>query len=1535
MTRYDWPSEFRKSPDRLHARAEQQARTSGQPTPPGLLGDLDDLDEVIQANFDESRLWLPLGPSILIKGQAQGEPIVSGRVRGLCVSPDGQRIYVGAANGGVWFSPDAGITWNPLGAWGLAPTASRSDMSLTIGALLVAFGATSADDVVYAATGESLPWVNSSPGAALGGIGILRLNGTVDAALAAPGTNPWQREARNLAGTGMFRLARNPATALTAAGAGELVAATSNGLWTRSGAFVRDADWTRVAFAPTNFDANDGGHCSDVVWNDRGLWVTLVGRGAEDGLYRSTAGTAGPFARIALPGHMPGTRLTLAPAPHETRRMYVLGLRPPPVNPATDRGLATLWLVDLTHSAAAAVQVANFPVGLFTSEVTGTAPNFVIASDQSDYDQAMVVGQSGGADVVHVGGSLKPFAGDWNASLFRLTISGTAAAGNLSTDFAPARQLDAQNDATFIGGGIHPDVHALALRGTDLWVGCDGGVFLRSGGAARAMNAGLATAEPGYIASHPTIDGPMIAGTQDNGTIRRVGNTVWQLLHKGDGGGCAYHPTRPQRTLAQNHGAIWQLDPGGYTPVGPVLRSGKPRPTREATEDTRAQFYSAPAVARTGTDEAARVFLGTDRIWYSANWQGSATPMSWVTIPTGTDPWNAADASNDINQDRLDPAWAERITTIRVLQEGDAAQHFDGMAILVLTARKVRIFRYSHPAAAASGTWTSIAASVVNDPTGAEPSKQKKSEGAVPNPFLEWLPRRRNSAWTDIAVHRTTPVGAETFYVTTTGSVAVNDDGSLTGDAGYDTLWWYNGAGRWYPTGLRNTPLDAVAGTGGCPLSAHSVVCDPVVPDIVYVGTRIGVWEGRIDTTGAHPVWTWKPAMEGLPQALVEDLHVADYPGNGTFLRAALVSRGVWERDVSAVATSVGRTFIRAYAHDFGRSALPAAPVDPVTGAVLTYDQSPDVVILPTGGGTWGAGVPNEAELLAVAAPASLARGVHDLYVMVHHRHTTPVPAASVNVDLFLMRGAPAGGIGGIALAPIRQSILNRVRGTAATFPAGFAHLGRFHPAHPVDARNSRALRTTVDLSFAIVGAGPDDHVAVIAVVTAPGNPLADMDLFGTTLEDVVRATGGWRCGSCGACERSAGLFGDEEAGERAGLARLARSGEGGIAGIGACDGLRGGAEEPPRDGRVGQGQLEVRLGIAVQACPRDAADGSGEAALGDRAVERRSEEEVVRGAPRPQKVDTGAATGQRGGIKERAGDGSPRSREARDEIDRSRPADLDEAVAPRKGQNDHAGRAIVVGGADRASRGRGLEAEGARETETRRLDEKMPRGPVVLELRGQARPVGEPVRIESGEPADVLARYCDEQRVGVDDFHAPHARLRQRRRRPGPRLGEDEGEGASDEVRRHDVPSTRKDAAIPLFLDGSDGWTGCAAAAAGGEPQARDRHEGDPARVTQVRHRRHLRLCRATYPAGAPFRQARVALLVSRTLPAQVRIGRNGGCRNHPHAVCMPCGPGAAAVGWAGTPRLGGPRPALRAPSAFRCLRRRAPRGWPQPWVA
>jgi len=100
--------------------------------------------------------WTPLGPSVIAHGQATGNPTVNGRFTALAVGPSGKRIYAGAANGGVWFSPDSGTSWVPLDDYVTSPglhSGMEAD-SLSVGAIAVHFGSTAAEDMLFVGTGE-------------------------------------------------------------------------------------------------------------------------------------------------------------------------------------------------------------------------------------------------------------------------------------------------------------------------------------------------------------------------------------------------------------------------------------------------------------------------------------------------------------------------------------------------------------------------------------------------------------------------------------------------------------------------------------------------------------------------------------------------------------------------------------------------------------------------------------------------------------------------------------------------------------------------------------------------------------------------------------------------------------------------------------------------------------------------------------------------------------------------------------------------------------------------------------------------------------------------------------------------------------------------------------------------------------------------------------------------------------------------------------------------------------------------------------
>jgi hypothetical protein len=90
---------------------------------------------------------------------------------------------------------------------------------------------------------------------------------------------------------------------------------------------------------------------------------------------------------------------------------------------------------------------------------------------------------------------------------------------------------------------IHPDQHCLAFapgRPTTIYLGGDGGLFrsATSGASWKALNRGLGITELEYLAMDPATSQWLLAGTQDNGTIRYEGSPVWSHVADGDGGDC-------------------------------------------------------------------------------------------------------------------------------------------------------------------------------------------------------------------------------------------------------------------------------------------------------------------------------------------------------------------------------------------------------------------------------------------------------------------------------------------------------------------------------------------------------------------------------------------------------------------------------------------------------------------------------------------------------------------------------------------------------------------------------------------------------------------------------------------------------------------------------------------------------------------------------------------------------------------------------------------------------------------------------------
>jgi len=948
--------------------------------------------------------WLPIGPTVVLAGQAGGRPRVAGRVSDVQVSSNGLRAYAATANGGVWFSDDGGESWRPLGGWtttGDPPPIDRAAGVLACGCLLVRFGNSAATDELYVGTGELMPSTGNTLGGQNSGVGVLHATGPATSTIFAA---PWTIEGSNLANSGIFRLADDPADATT------LVAATSAGLWTRSGGPA--AAWTQVGVAPFSGAAGAKLICTDVAWvagagaTPTRLWVAVrddTAAGANSGVWVSANGLAGPFNQIALPalagnpGLMPKSRISLASAPSDPRVMYALG------------EANQVWRFDNLN-----------PVG-----VERIPPNLL--GGQDAYNQAIAVHPTR-PERLFLGGATESADGEWSASLYLASVTAPAA-GRWQYGFTTlAVGANPANDDAFVGNGVHADVHAVRFvtvgTHTELWVGCDGGVFrsLRGNDDNRqvknsfiARNNGIAALECGYVATHPAVDGHVVSGTQDNGTLERVGMNLWgRPFGDGDGGGVAYDPAAPDGFVGQVTNATFRGSSAVFTP--PAMRTPTPPgtnpPAAEADEDKNTEFYTGidavlvPAAAPAAA--TSRIAWGSWRVWMTQD-----SGATWRTLPSLADPLSLGPPPA---QDSVTDPCVKTATGRRDVKRGKvmAVRWATPTRLYVLCNRDVLKFELVVDAAATGGlrvTPTALAKQ------GTHKKEDPQAATAVASPGQR-LPEI--GFWSDIAAHDPARGPHGSFYVANTGDPARAD---------MDTVWWFDGTDRWHATGLRTNP-DA---TKRVPAPAYAVVVDKTDRNTVYVGTAVGVWRGVFDP-GAT-TWNWFSMNNGLPEAAVQDLALHDEAATGQrVLRAAIQARGIWEVDLAQPMLGA-RTMLRVHAWDTRRQ-NPASltdPRQPIPNALLSWHASPDVRVRPRRGSK----PPNPTAAFPWIGASPDAYGLWVFQTALHVRGSGDplVKPDGTWTPLFDARLRAANGNSN----RITQALWNTIVGSGAAFPDAYA----------------------------------------------------------------------------------------------------------------------------------------------------------------------------------------------------------------------------------------------------------------------------------------------------------------------------------------------------------------------------------------------------------------------------------------------------------------------------------------------------------------
>ena len=1003
-----------------------------------------------------TNLWLPIGPSTVITGQATGRPMVSGRIRDLAVEPTmGNRIYAASAGGGVWYSKDRGANWIPLEEFVVSPNRSVATpvgSALSCGAIHVIWGALNdgSDDEVFVGTGEpddTSPGGN--PGGSLLGVGLLQAIGPAFG-------HGWLQitSGADFRGKYFWRIVASPLNAA------HLFAAVSDGVYVKP----VGSGWARMAGSPSNV--------CDLLVTQFSATQLRVWAATKSGLKMATVdanpapGATTTFTDIGLPTSVGFSRKMMALG--SATELWILGKRVRAKDAKFDP--AQLWRIN-----PAVVIPAGPPLGTPPPQatvITGVPDKlFGGTKDQSHYDMCVTV-HPDASNVVFVGGSGLTIQDAWNAAIYRLQVTGTSAT------------------STHVGVGVHADVHVIRIGaktlppGTDrtVWVGCDGGVFM-SGADGRAdsfvtRNNQISTLEPGYVASHPTNDGIVAAGMQDNGTCERAGDSIWRVASLGDGGGLVYDPGHSNRYFRQYIHAHWESSTGGSTPV--VFRNSNFEDgSSEAYESARSLFYSGASAIQHGG--VSHLVIGTDRPWYSADWG-----KTWITVPTGSDP--RATINVDLGQDLINPGPLDgKYTDPRCCAPDARGTQQGGSKIIttrlspadsgttqrirlhVLWQRGFSVFLGTKPAAVGTAwKWAIDFFEIFRSPA-TPPESAAFTSGAV----TTFLPAADRIS--DMAVHDPQLGVHGSVYVTTIGPGPLAAPTALV-----DTLWWYNGSGTWMPCGLRKVVTRGRWSGDRNVSPALAVVVDPVDPNIVYVGTSVGVVRGVFTPpslpASPEPHWDWSTFENGLPEAAVNDLSIFS-DGNVKLLRAALHGRGVWEVDLKTVVAQP-RTLLRMYPSDTRRRRV-ASLLTPVSNGetLLRFDASPDIVV-DLSAIVDGPGGPSEADLFTRAAnlqvgeyaSQAFSKRTFKIHVLVHHRWFAGATPAQVKVMLLRRDMNTANHDTDLPLDGIWAPIVAHAGGTAmpSPLPGGWQQAGSqlVRPiATTVEARLPRAATFDIDLT--------------------------------------------------------------------------------------------------------------------------------------------------------------------------------------------------------------------------------------------------------------------------------------------------------------------------------------------------------------------------------------------------------------------------------------------------------------------------------------
>jgi photosystem II stability/assembly factor-like uncharacterized protein len=575
--------------------------------------------------------WIELGPNPIPDGQTSPSNPVSGRVSAIEVDPtDSNKVYVGAAQGGVYRSLDGGANWTPI---------FDSAQSLAIGSLTL----DAANGRLWVGTGESNGSLDSAAGVGLYRIENVNTTADLFGPINPSITNGITYNAFNGRSISKILIVPgDPNTLLVGAAGGTVGIGGSSpfgntipplglrGLYklTNTTAAPASVVATRIGVSPNPnvvgnncFDTPCTGNrnvtdmvfdLSDPTGNTLVVWLNGTATPNDGGIYRSTNVLSGSPSFTQ-------TFVGTATSTSNARGIFAVVQRAPgPALIYEASGESASGTLCTSTTQFGALRRSTDGGQTWSSKLNGGGG---FCGTQCFYNIGIdvVAGATTATDKILLGGN----------------ISSTNCQKLQSTS------LDGGNTAfaSVASSGVHADTHVIKIAPSNtniVYRGDDGGIFKSNDGGATwtsLNNSGFRATQFQSVALHPIDRNFSIGGTQDNGTLRLVTGTVWNTSEGGDGGYALIDQNAANNTSVTMYHTFFNLTGTGIgfsrtTAAGddfwPSNHGCGSNYTPNGITCTDAVNFYAPMALGPGNPNT--LYFGTDRLYRSID-TGLAMPL--------------------------------------------------------------------------------------------------------------------------------------------------------------------------------------------------------------------------------------------------------------------------------------------------------------------------------------------------------------------------------------------------------------------------------------------------------------------------------------------------------------------------------------------------------------------------------------------------------------------------------------------------------------------------------------------------------------------------------------------------------------------------------------------------------------------------------------------------------------------------------------------------------------------------------------------